>query len=151
AKGEDISNIYDITTTTDADGNHVVTAVGTDTGMLTAMNLDKTSSYKMPYIVITGTVNADNATLDNKILIKINGSSVATNTVENKTPNPTPTKSETVDGNTEDGNGKTVLKGDTINYKISLDYSQLTTSTAISDDQKAKGLSMTDNYDSKTT
>ncbi|WP_260251006.1 LPXTG cell wall anchor domain-containing protein [Limosilactobacillus fermentum] len=151
AKGEDISNIYDITTTTDADGNHVVTAVGTDTGMLMAMNLDKTSSYKMPYIVITGTVNADNATLDNKIIIKINGSSVSTNTVKNKTPNLTPTKSETVDGNTEDGNGKTVLKGDTINYKISLDYSQLTTSTAISDDQKAKGLSTTDNYDSKTT
>ena len=151
AKGEDISNIYDITTTTDADGNHVVKAVGTDTGMLTAMNLDKTSSYKMPYIVITGTVNADNATLDNKILIKINGSSVATNTVENKTPNPTPSKSETTNSGTEDTNGKIVQKGDTINYKIDLDYSQLTTATAISDDQKAKGLSMTDNYDSKTT
>lgn len=151
SKGEDISDIYDITTTTDADGNHVVTAVGADMGMLTAMNLNKTSSYKMPYIVITGTVNADNATLANKILIKINGSSVATNTVENKTPNPTPSKSETTNNGTEDTNGKIVQKGDTINYKIDLDYSQLTTATAISDDQKAKGLSMTDNYDSKTT
>lgn len=149
--GEDITSLFDVKTTTDAQGNHVITATGTDAGLLTAMNLDKTSSYKMPYIVITGTVNADNATLDNTIDVKINGSSVATNTVKNTTPNPTPTKSETVDGNTEDGNGKTVLKGDTINYQVDLDYSQLTTDTAISDDQKAKGISMTDNYDSKTT
>lgn len=145
-KGEDITDQF----TKTINGN-TYTFNGANTEMLTAMNLNKGEAYKMPYLVITGVVNADGAELKNTALVHINDSRVNTNTTVNNTGTYNPTKSETANGGSEDANGKVLQRGDTINYKVIADYKDLTTATAISDTQKAKGLSIYDTYDPQTT
>lgn len=116
-----------------------------------ALNADKPSVAKLPVMEIVATVTKDSATLKNQAIVLVNNNSVTTNTTVNTSGTSTPKKSETANGGSQDANEKTLQRGDTINYKVDLDYKDIKTSTAISDAQKAKGLSFSDTYDSKTT
>lgn len=145
-KGEDITSEFIFT----QDGQKI-TFNGSNTKMLTAMNLNKSEAYKMPYLVITGTVTADGADLVNKAFVNVNDTNVGSNTVETHTPNYDPTKSETANGGSEDANGKILQLGDTINYKVTADYSEVNSKTNVSDTAKTKGLSICDTYDAETT
>lgn len=145
-KGEDITSEFIFT----QDGQKI-TFNGSNTKMLMAMNLNKSEAYKMPYLVITGTVTADGADLVNKAFVNVNDTNIGSNTVETHTPNYDPTKSETANGGSEDANGKILQLGDTINYKVTADYSEVNSKTNVSDTAKTKGLSICDTYDAETT
>ena len=145
ASGNDVSGNF----TKSVNGNAVSFTVTSD--YLKALNADKSSVATLPVMEIVATVTKDSATLKNQAIVLVNNNSVTTNTTVNTSGTSTPTKSETANGGSQDANKMTLQRGDTINYKVDLDYKDIKANTAISDAQKAKGLSFSDTYDSKTT
>lgn len=71
-------------------------------------------------------------------------------TVVTKDPTP-PTKSETVDENTADGNGKEVVHGNTIHYTVNLDYSHYTTDSKVAKSAQSEFWGVSDPIDSNLT
>lgn len=145
ANGNDVSGNF----TKSINGNAV--SFTTTSDYLKVLNADKSSVAKLPVMEIVATVTKDSATLKNQAIVLVNNNSVTTNTTVNTSGTSTPTKSETANGGSQDANEMTLQRGDTINYKVDLDYKNIKANTAISDAQKAKGLSFSDTYDSKTT
>ena len=126
------------------DGNTVKYVA--DDYLKSLMNSDvyNTKASVTPTIIAYATVNTDQATkIDNTYTLNINGKTDVSNIVEVTPTKDTPSKSETVAGN--DSNNKTVIANDTINYDVTWDLSGLDMSkTAISSQQLAKGISLTD-------
>ena len=110
------------------------------------MNPDayNTKAGVTPTIFVYAKVAKDDTTIKNTYELSINGKTDVSNIVETKTQGSKPEKTVNIDGTTN-GNGKAILANDRLDYTVTWDLSNLDLKqTAISQDQLAKGLTLTD-------
>lgn len=110
------------------------------------MNPDKynTKAGVTTTIFVYAKVAKDDTTIKNTYELSINGKTDVSNIVETKTQGSKPEKTVNIDGTTN-GNGKAILANDRLDYTVTWDLSNLDLKqTAISQDQLAKGLTLTD-------
>ena len=128
--------------------NHKVTITPTDV----ASFIEKYGNQALT-VAFNATLNADvkdGDVIKNTAFQTQAGTLYQTNTVTNPVDIANPAKSETVDNSGTDGNGKLVVEGNMINYKITWDLSGVTDKNT-SATQQAADWSLVDTYDAKTT
>ena len=140
-EGKDISNQFEI--------NHQgqLVTVKAKPEYLQIVNKDKSQEFALAVPHVYVTVNKDNADFKNNYTILLDSGEFLSNEVENKTPGFT-TKKQVFDDNSKNIDKQMVRKNQVLNYVGDLDLTKLD-NLAISDDLLEKGISLTDNFDSK--
>lgn len=140
-EGKDISNQFEI--------NHQgqLVTVTAKPEYLQIVNKDKSQEFALAVPHVYVTVNKDNADFKNNYTILLDSGEFLSNEVENKTPGFT-TKKQVFDDNSKNIDKQMVRKNQVLNYVGDLDLTKLD-NLAISDDLLEKGISLTDNFDSK--
>src|SRR5699024_7287643 len=140
-EGKDISNQFEI--------NHQgqLVTVKAKSEYLQIVNKDKSQEYALAVPHVYVTVNKDKADFKNNYTILLNSGEFLSNEVENKTPSFT-TKKQVFDDNSKNIDKQMVRRNQVLNYVGDLDLTKLD-NLAISDDLLEKGISLTDNFDSK--
>lgn len=140
-EGKDISNQFEI--------NHQgqLVTVKAKPEYLQIVNKDKSQEFALAVPHVYVTVNKDNADFKNNYTILLDSGEFLSNEVENKTPSFT-TKKQVFDDNSKNIDKQMVRRNQVLNYVGDLDLTKLD-NLAISDDLLEKGISLTDNFDSK--
>lgn len=140
-EGKDISNQFEI--------NHQgqLVTVKAKPEYLQIVNKDKSQEFALAVPHVYVTVNKDNADFKNNYTILLDSGEFLSNEVENKTPGFT-TKKQVFDDNLKNIDKQMVRRNQVLNYVGDLDLTKLD-NLAISDDLLEKGISLTDNFDSK--